>query len=394
MKLATLAAAIMLCLHADSRPPSRRPEKPPAVKRLDGSTIKAKDIERTVTRLMAAGRVTGLALAVLNDGKIAYLNAFGMRDVERKLPLTINSVMAGASFSKAVFAYTVMQLVQEGLLDLDRPVTQYLQKPLAEHESYRDLALDERYKLITARMLLSHTSGFPNWRRFNPDKKLDIKAEPGSRYMYSGEGISLLQMVVRQVSGKPTRDLIQDRVFGPLHMSRTSMVWQPEWEADHAIGYDEEGKAVGPPKRESADAAGSMATTVHDFALLLEALLRGDGLKKAARDKMLAPQIRIHSKRQFPTSSTETTKDNDDIRLSYGLGWGLFWTPYGKAYFKEGHDDGWENYSITFDEKKLAMIIMTNSSNGESIFKELLATVIRDVYTPWEWENYVPYDQP
>jgi hypothetical protein len=120
--------------------------------------------------------------------------------------------------------------------------------------------------------------------------------------------------------------------------------------------------------------------------------MRGDGLTPAARAEMLRPQVRIRSAHQFPTTRSETTDRDDGVALSYGLGWGLLRTPYGPAYFKEGHDDGWNNYMITFDGPKTALIVMTNSSNGESIFRELLATLIADTFTPWEWERYVPYD--
>ena len=107
---------------------------------------------------------------------------------------------------------------------------------------------------------------------------------------------------------------------------------------------------------------------------------------------MLTPQIQIFSKQQFPTPSNETTDENTKIRLSYGLGWGLIHTPHGKAYFKEGHDDGWRNYGICFPDKKIAVVLMANSSNAESIFKELLDILIKDIYTPWKWENYIPYN--
>jgi CubicO group peptidase (beta-lactamase class C family) len=72
--------------------------------------------------------------------------------------------MAAASLTKAVFAYLVLQLADKRLLDLDKPVYQYLPKPLPEYPDYTDLATDPRYQRITARRLLSHTSGLPNWR--------------------------------------------------------------------------------------------------------------------------------------------------------------------------------------------------------------------------------------
>lgn len=107
-------------------------------------------------------------------------------------------------------------------------------------------------------------------------------------------------------------------------------------------------------------------------------ILKGKGLKPASWKEMFSPQVRIRSKRQFGPLSAETTTDNDDIALSYGLGWGLLQTPYGRGAFKEGHGDGFEHYSIVFPERRLGVVIMTNSANGESIFKELLEVAIAD----------------
>ena len=361
------------------------------VRLLDGTKIPPSKIERIVTRLMQAGRVTGLAVAVINGGEIVYTEGFGKRNVEQGLPLTTATVMSGASFTKSVFAYLVMQLVEEKTIDLDRPVEQYLDKPLPEYEEYKDLAGDERYHRITARMLLSHTSGFPNWRWFTDDQKLRIYFTPASKYAYSGEGIRLLQRVVEGVTKRSVGDLIQERVFDRFGMARTGMVWRTDFESDYALGYDEAGKPLGHSKRTRAEAAGSMDTTISDFARFLRGVVRGEGITKATRDAMLDPQVRIVSKQQFPTLSSEATDDNDEIGLSYGLGWGLFWLPYGKAFFKEGHDDGWENHSVCYEAPKSCIVLMSNSSNGDSIFKEVLEKVIGDRFTPWYWENYIPY---
>jgi CubicO group peptidase (beta-lactamase class C family) len=107
---------------------------------------------------------------------------------------------------------------------------------------------------------------------------------------------------------------------------------------------------------------------------------------------MLSPQIPILSKHQFPTFSPETTEENKRIRLSYGLGWGLYWTPYGRAFFKEGHDEGWRHYAVCFDKSGTGIVIMTNSSNGEGIYKELLEKLLHNRFTPIEWEGFTPYD--
>jgi CubicO group peptidase (beta-lactamase class C family) len=363
------------------------------ITRLDGSKIAPAEIDATITRLMQAAEVPGAGVAILNDGKVVYRKTYGSRDTEQKLPLTEDSVMSAASFSKVAFAYMVMQLVQRGRLDLDKPVFQYLPKPLPEYPQYADLASDPRYKLITARMLLSHTSGFPNWRAFEDDRKLKIHYEPGSRFAYSGEGIDLLQLVVETITQQPLEEVMQEYVFRPLGMTRTSMVWQKSFESDYANGYDEYGRSLGPQKRSAADAAGSMQTTLRDFSRFLEAIEDGQRLNRRTWREMLSPQIRITSKHEFPTMENVSTHDNDGIRLSYGLGWGLYWTPYGEAFFKEGHDVGWRNYTAAFVRKKIGIVIMTNSGNGEGIYKALLEDFLHNSFTPIEWEGFTPYDE-
>jgi CubicO group peptidase (beta-lactamase class C family) len=241
--------------------------------------------------------------------------------------------------------------------------------------------------------LLSHTAGFPNWRAYNDDRKLNINFQPGSRFAYSGEGILLAQLVVETVTKKPLNDLMRERLYGPDDMTRTSMVWESRFDNDFANAYDEWGRSLGPERRQTADAAGSMQTTLHDYASFLQALLQGRNLPKEAREQMLSPQISILSKHEFPSLATETTTENKAIRLSYGLGWGIYFTPYGRAFFKEGHGEGWRHYAVCFDKSGTGLLIMTNSSNGEGIYKELLETLLKNTYTPIEWEGFTPYNQ-
>ena len=364
------------------------------VQRLDGSTITSTEIDETVTRLMNLANVPGVGVSILNNGKIVYMKSYGVRDKEKNLPLTEDSVMAAASLTKVAFAYMVMQLVEKGVLDLDKPAYQYLPKPLPEYAAYGDLANDSRYKLITARMLLSHTSGFPNLRQLTDDQKLNINFEPGSRYAYSGEGIQLLQLVVETITKETAQELMDNQVFKPLGMTRTSMVWESRFEDNWAFPYNEDARSLGPPERRGpAFAAGSMLTTLRDFTEFTQAVVTSRGLHRETRDLMLSPQIQILSKHQFPTLEGDTTEENQPIRLSYGLGWGLYRTPYGKAFFKEGHLDGFQNYAVCFDESKTGIVIMTNSSNGEGIYKELLETLLKNTFTPIEWEGFTPYDK-
>ena len=342
---------------------------------------------------MKAAEVPGVGIAIFNDKKIVYLKTYGLRDVEKGLPLTPDSVMTAASLTKSAFATVTMQLAQEGILDLDKPVYLYLAKPLPEDARYKDLADDPRYKLITLRMCLDHTTGFPNLRAFNEDHKLNINFTPGSRYAYSGEGIELAQLIVEMVTGKPINDLMRERLFLSDKMTRTSMVWESRFEGDFANGYDEYGRSLGPERRQTADAAGSMQTTLRDYANFLQALMEGRDLKQKTLAIMLSPQVRIKTKHEFPSLNTEMTTDNDAIRLSYGLGWGLYWTPYGKAFFKEGHDEGWRHYAVCFDRSGVGVLIMINSSNGEGIYKELLETLLHNTFTPIDWEALYPLRQ-
>lgn len=361
--------------------------------RLDGTVVTPAAIDATVQRLMRAANVPGLAVAILNDRKVAYVHAFGERDRDHQLPLTIDSVMSAASFTKATFAYLVMQLVEEHTLDLDKPVYEYLPRPLPEYPRYADLAGDDRYRRITARMLLSHTAGFPNLRALNHGR-LNINFEPGSRYAYSGEGIQLLQLVVAEVTGAQLDRLMASRIFERFGMTRTSMVWQLPFERDFANGYDRDGRSLGPQRRRIADAAGSMQTSIADFSRFLAAVMQGKSLTRTTRTLMFTPQVAITTRTQFPSLTTETTDRNDAIRLGYGLGWGLFFTPLGKAFFKEGHDPGWQHYAVAFEDRGVAIVLMSNSANGESIFPELLEQLIANTYTPLEWEGYIPYNSP
>ena len=364
----------------------------PAITRPDGRKLTPAQIDSTVNRLIQAAHVTGAGVALFHRGKIVYLNAYGLRDTEKGLPLTPDSVMTAASLTKSAFATVVMRLVQRGTLDLDKPIEQYLGKPLGDFDHYADLAADPRTARLTLRILLDHTTGFANLRRLEDDHKLHIHYAPGTHYGYSGEGINIAQLVAEKVTGKSTTALMQEELYTPLKMTRTSMVWEPRFETDFANGYDEYGRSLVPERRNSTAAASSMWTTPRDYALLLSALMRGEALSASIRDKMLSPQIRIRSAHQFPSLNTETTTAYDPIELSYGIGWGLYKSPYGPAFFKEGDNEGWRNFALCFRNGD-GMLVMTNSSNGEGIFKPLAEALLGETDFPFDWDGYTPYDK-
>ena len=371
------------------------------ITRLDGSKISKVEIDQTVKRLMDTAKIQGLDLAIINNKKVVYIKSYGYKNELKNIKLDTNSIMYAASLSKAVFGFLTMKLVQEKLLNLDRPLYLYLDKPIPEYENFSGLKDDDRWKLITARMCLSQTSGLPNVKQFNPietDPIWDTSAvnkiyfTPGTKYAYSGEGFKLLQLVEEEITKMKLDELATQKVFLPIGMYKTGYVWHDSFGNDVPIGHAENGGQNIKSKKTVAVAGGSMVTTISDFSRFIEYILQGKGLQKKYFDEMITPQIKIFSKTQFPSISFDTTSENNAIHLSYGLGWGLMNTIYGRAFFKEGGDDATKNYNINFIDKGISIIILTNSVNGSKIFKELLQTLIGDNFTPWKWEKWFPYD--
>lgn len=370
-----------------------------------GATVPPHDVDHAAldaraTQLMHDAHVTGLGLAVIRDGRVVYLKGYGMRDVAQQLPMQADTVIYGASLTKAAFAYAVMGLVDQGKLAPDASIAGMLPKPLPSYEKYADLAGDERWRKLTPRILLDHTTGFANFRYLQPGKdydpngKLMFYFDPGTRFAYSGEGINLMQFVLEEGQGTDVATLMHDRLLVPFDMPRTSLTWRDDFSGNVALGYDENGKALGHKQRGSARAAGSMDTTLHDYANLTAAMVRGEGLSPAAYTAWLKPSIRIHSLQQFPTMGMPDTTDNDGIGLGYAWGIGRFESPEGPAFFKEGHDDGANNLMLCLVRSRNCVLLLSNSSNGESIFPAMVEAVLGKTCFPFYWNSYIPYDHP
>jgi D-alanyl-D-alanine-carboxypeptidase/D-alanyl-D-alanine-endopeptidase len=370
------------------------------IERLDESKISHDSLNRHIEYLMKEAKVPGLAISVFNEDQPVYSEVFGYANNNDGRELHSTTNMYGASLSKAVFTVIAMKFVEDGVIDLDTPLESYLPKKIYEyepkadwHDDYSDLKNDSLYHKITARMVLAHTSGFPNWRFFEPDKKLRVKQEPGSGYIYSGEGMVYLQVILEKITGKPFEELAQEIVFKPLGMENSSFEWQPKFEQDYAHGHNQKGEAYKKDKDNEPRAPSTLETTFEDYNKFLGAALNRELLSKDSWNEIFSPQVRIRTLRQFGPLSQKEGDFNDDIALSYGLGWGVFKTSNGWAASKGGNGSGFQHYSVLFPEVGKGILILTNSENGESIFKELLEVAIKDVYTPWEWKNYVPYNQ-
>ena len=370
-------AALVLALSAQA-------QAAPAGHRFDGRPIRVEEIDRTARDLIARGRIPGLAVAVIDDGRVAFTGAYGYRDVEKRLPLQTDTVMYAASLTKAAFGYLVAQLADEGVIGLDTPIDHYLPKPLPDYPAYRDLAGDERWRKLTPRILMAHGSGFANFRWLETDGKLRFHFEPGSRYAYSGEGINLMQFVLEQGLSLKVGQEMQRRVFDRFGMTRSSMTWRPDFAGNLTTGYDETLKPEPHDARETVKAAGSLDTTITDYAAFLAAFARGEGLSAKGKAEALKPAVAVASAHQFPSLIDETNPALARIGLAGALGWVVFKGPYGEVHYKAGHNDQTDNQAICVARRCLLM--MTNSGVGERIFPALIGKVMGDPGVPWGWE--------
>ena len=341
-----------------------------------------------VRRLMASEGIEGLALAVIDRGQVKSVRTWGRRNVEKKLPLEPHTVMYGASLTKPTFAYMLMQLVDEGKLDLDAPLSSLLPQPLPAYDKkpydFSDLAGDERWRKLTPRILLTHSSGFANFRWVEPDKKLRFHFDPGARYGYSAEGMYILQLIVERGLGLDTEQEMQRRVFQRFGMRNTSMLWRADFANNLADGYTVEGKMIPHDDRSRPSAAGSMDTTIEDQARLWAGIVRGEGVSAASRAAMVKPQLIITSTSQFPTLVPGQVAWPQG--LAAGLGLVTFHDRSGPAWFKGGHDDGTGNMVICLESGQRCVVMLSNDVRAERIYPELARRVLGETDMPWKWE--------
>jgi CubicO group peptidase (beta-lactamase class C family) len=382
---ATLAACAILAIAAAGQ------EQEQVVGRFDGRPVTTHRIEREAKQMMTEAKVNGLALALIENGAVVFVGSWGRRNVEKQLPLQADTIMYGASLTKFAFAYLVMQLVDEGKIALDQPIAKYLPKPLPEYEFYSALKGDERWRKLTPRILLDHSSGLANFAFLEPDGKIRIHFDPGTRYAYSGEGIILLQFVLETGLGLNVGDEMQRRVFDRFRMTRTSMTWRPDFAENMADGYAVDGAVTPHDRRSRPRAAGSLDTTIIDFATFLAGFMRGEGLSAKARAEMVKPQLAITTASQFPTLADTTSAAMKAIELSAGLGVVTFDGPYGHAFFKGGHNDTTGNQAICVEKGRRCVLYLSNDVRAESLYQRLTESTLGDPGMPWSWEGYTPY---
>ena len=330
--------------------------------------------------------VNGLAVATIEDGRVAQVAAYGRRSVEKDLPLQTDTILYGASLTKTAFAYLLLQYVDEGRLTLDTPLAQLLPKPLPEYEPFGDLAGDERWRALTPRNVLDHTTGFANYKWLEDDKKLRFHSTPGTRYGYSGAGFYVLQLAIEEGLQVDLGREMQTRLFDRFGMTRTSMTWRPDFADNVADGYTLEGALRPHDQRRRPAAAGSMDTTIADQAKLWAGILRGEGLSAASRAELVRPQVPIASAHQFPTLRDWTDPRNETIHLAAGLGLVTFQDATGPAFFKGGHDDGTGNMVVCLETPRRCVVLLSNDVRAERIYPRLAEFLLGPTKMPWYWE--------
>jgi CubicO group peptidase (beta-lactamase class C family) len=325
-------------------------------------------LEEKAPLLMDNGGVPGMAVAVTSDTGLIWSRGFGVRSMETGEPVRATSVFEAASLSKPVFAYAVLQLVDQGVLDLDTPISEYF--------DYGDVVRDERLSLITPRMVLSHTPGFPNWRPRGGE--LTIDREPGTEFSYSGEGFVYLQRAVVQLTGEPLEETAHRLVFEPLGMTSSSYLWQERYEDVVALPHGSDGEVLAKnrPQPGRENAAASLHTTSPDYARFMTAIMNGTGLRDSTAAAMLTPQIEI------------------EPGLAWGLGIGLQDNEEGRAFWHWGDNTGYKAYAIAFPAEGVGVVWFTNSENGHSILGAMLQATVGGRHPAVAWLDYEAYDAP
>ena len=332
-----------------------------------------KELTKTIPSLLARFNVPGLSIFVIRDSSLLWSKGFGVKNVATNEAVTPATIFEAASLSKPVFAYAVLKLCEMGTLGLDTPLTEYLTEPF--------LPDDPRLKLITARMVLSYSSGIPHQRK--QGQPLTLLFEPGTKFHYSAIGYAYLQKVVEKVSEQSLADFMRVNLLEPLDMTDSSFGWVNKYRKQIAQGYDANGKpgqtlneryrnftaaekaemSTQYPELKMPSASAGLYTTPADFAKFMINILspaRPDKfrLTEGAVRQMLKPEIKAGP------------------NTSWGLGWGIQHTAAGDAFWQRGNHEVFQNLAIGFRKHGIGVVIMTNSGNGLRLCDELVPKAI------------------
>lgn len=290
--------------------------------------------------------VQTLGLGVIENGKLQQVKVFG--EISKGISAPYNTIFNVASLTKPVTAMVALKLVSLGKWSLDEPIYKYWTDP--------DVANDPRNKKLTTRIILSHQTGFPNWRSMNENKKLNFQFDPGTNYQYSGEGMEYLRKALEKKFNKSLQTLANELIFQPLKMNDTRYVWDNKIDTTRlAIGYDKDGKAYKTLKNKTPNAADDLLTTVEDYGTFLVSVMNGEGLTNKVVNEMISPQVATVKGKHFGLGFEIYSFENGEYALSHG-----------------GSDNGVRTLVFILPKTKKGLVIFTNSDVGGSLYEDLV----------------------
>jgi len=324
-----------------------------------------KMLDDLVPRLMILHHVPGVSIVGIDHHRLAWHRQYGLCRADRNRKVDKDTLFEACSMTKPVFAYAVLRLIEQGRLDLDKPLLEYLGKPYLPDEP--------RHRAITARMVLCHTSGLPNVRK--KGELLHVLFKPGSRFEYSGEGFKYLQHVVEHVTGMSADRWMRKTLFDPVGMKTSSLAWNDRVANLVAAGHGNRGhvKTAGPRFRR-ANAAASLFCSPSEYALFLLEIMRKDrsadhSLGKSMIEQMLTRASKADPRRPVKRLSPSTSRD-----VHYGLGWQINATRLGDRFYHGGaNGTGFRCYSEFDPRRGSGIVIMTNGLGGKRLWKAVVA---------------------
>lgn len=246
-------------------------------------------LQTALSAILDSAGIPAMSIALIDNGQISWCEGIGVKDSSSKQPVSATTIFRAASLGKPIFAYAVLQLSAHDKLALDTPLVKYVPAGFLQTRFIKGPMSDERMSLITARMVLNHTSGLPNWR--TEGKPLVTLFAPGSRYSYSGEAYYLLQTVVEHLVNQPIETFMQQTVFKPLGMSHSSYVYRPADSFSYVRSYDGAGRRV-PDEVEAANVAHTLRTTAGDYARFVLAALMPTGVDTNPSATLLSSPVK------------------------------------------------------------------------------------------------------
>ena len=297
--------------------------------------------------------IPGVSLALIKDGKMVYHQTYGVRNTMTSEKVDDNTLFEAASITKPVFSFAVQRLAERGVIDLDKPLYLYL--------PYDDIAYDDRYKLMTARHVLTHRTGFPNWRYMNEDGKLNLKFTPGTAYNYSGEGFEYLKMVIQKITGKKVEQVLQEEVIEPMGLYHTFFSKNDSLQRMVAYGHFD-GLPSNNNLPESPGMAYSMHTEAAIFTRFMLYMLEQKGLKAETYDTM----FQKHSEFNYDPGD-----EKPKIPAYMGMSLEIRETPFGKSFGHGGNNGDFKCKFEMYKDKKMGYVVFTNSNTSDPLLEML-----------------------